>query len=159
MFKRKINKNISCPNCGKILKKEGFPGKLIIVTCPDCQTKGSFIFPKEKTKILSYKMIVSMIPFFLIFLIILLSFFLFDSNLLSLLSVLILIFIFIYYKFDCRIPIFFVMFLIIIAAFSINFFENEIIADKFLLYSYWLIGVSIICTLKKYFMKEIPLNI
>lgn len=44
-----VENKISCPNCKNKFTVTGKPGQKIYVTCPQCNTKGKFIFPLEKT--------------------------------------------------------------------------------------------------------------
>jgi ABC-2 type transport system ATP-binding protein len=43
-----LQKNIMCPNCKNKITIEGNFGEKIYLTCPKCNTKGFFSFPKEE---------------------------------------------------------------------------------------------------------------
>ena len=48
-----ISKKIQCPNCQHIISIAGQPGQKMILTCPNCTTKGQYRFPgspKEEDK-------------------------------------------------------------------------------------------------------------
>ncbi|MCK5112231.1 MAG: ATP-binding cassette domain-containing protein, partial [Thermoplasmatales archaeon] len=42
-------KTLMCPNCKSKVTLQGDPGEKIHVTCPNCNTKGMFTFPEEKS--------------------------------------------------------------------------------------------------------------
>jgi len=44
----KITKKISCPHCKSEVDVQGVPGQTIEITCPNCNFKGIYAFPKEK---------------------------------------------------------------------------------------------------------------
>ena len=46
-----ITKTVKCPNCHHIIKIQGNPGEKIEIVCPNCSTKGTYIFPEEYDKI------------------------------------------------------------------------------------------------------------
>jgi ABC-2 type transport system ATP-binding protein len=41
-----VTKLVECPSCKGKITVEGDPGQKIIITCPNCNTKGVFIFPQ-----------------------------------------------------------------------------------------------------------------
>jgi len=43
-----LQKNIMCPNCKNKITIEGNFGEKIFITCPKCNTKGVFSFPKDE---------------------------------------------------------------------------------------------------------------
>ena len=44
-----ITKKVACPHCKNVITINGTEGETIEITCPKCNTKGIFQFPKEKT--------------------------------------------------------------------------------------------------------------
>ena len=44
-----ITKKVACPHCKNVITINGTGGETIEITCPKCNTKGIFQFPKEKT--------------------------------------------------------------------------------------------------------------
>jgi len=44
-------KTVKCPNCKTYLNIKGNPGETKYLTCPNCNTKGKFTFPKDKFEI------------------------------------------------------------------------------------------------------------
>jgi fluoroquinolone transport system ATP-binding protein len=45
-----ITKRVACPHCGNEIAIEGSPGQTIEISCPKCDTKGIFSFPKERSE-------------------------------------------------------------------------------------------------------------
>jgi fluoroquinolone transport system ATP-binding protein len=43
-----ITKKVACPHCKNEINIQGFPGQTMEITCPKCDAKGIFAFPKEK---------------------------------------------------------------------------------------------------------------
>jgi len=43
-----ISKKIACPHCKNEISIQGKPGVTIEISCPKCNTKGIFAFPREK---------------------------------------------------------------------------------------------------------------
>jgi fluoroquinolone transport system ATP-binding protein len=43
-----ITKKVACPHCQNEINIQGFPGQTMEITCPKCDAKGIFAFPKEK---------------------------------------------------------------------------------------------------------------
>ena len=48
-------KSIKCPKCKNVLQINGVPGERVQVNCSKCNTKGVFIFPKEKLGLAAYR--------------------------------------------------------------------------------------------------------
>ena len=46
-----VTKTVMCPKCKNKLMVEGNPGERTIITCPECDTKGVFTFPGEKSEL------------------------------------------------------------------------------------------------------------
>ncbi len=43
-----ITKTVRCPNCKHTIKIQGNPGEKINIVCPNCSTKGVYIFPENE---------------------------------------------------------------------------------------------------------------
>jgi len=43
-----ITKNVKCPVCKNIITIQGNPGEKTPIICPNCNTRGEFLFPEEK---------------------------------------------------------------------------------------------------------------
>jgi fluoroquinolone transport system ATP-binding protein len=41
-------KKVACPHCSNEISIQGIPGETIEITCPKCNTKGIFAFPRER---------------------------------------------------------------------------------------------------------------
>ena len=49
-----VSKKVECPKCKTHITVEGNPGETTILSCPNCNLKGKYTFPKEETvKIIS----------------------------------------------------------------------------------------------------------
>lgn len=46
-----VKKTLMCPKCKNKIVLETKPGEKTYITCPNCNTKGMFTFPKEKSEI------------------------------------------------------------------------------------------------------------
>jgi ABC-2 type transport system ATP-binding protein len=46
-----LSKTVKCPICKTYLEIQGNPGETKYLTCPNCDTKGRFTFPKDKFEI------------------------------------------------------------------------------------------------------------
>ncbi len=46
-----ITKKVACPHCQNEIDIKGLPGQTVEITCPKCDAKGIFAFPREKTVI------------------------------------------------------------------------------------------------------------
>ena len=46
-----VKKTLMCPKCKNKIVLEAKPGEKTYITCPNCNTKGMFTFPKEKSEI------------------------------------------------------------------------------------------------------------
>ena len=154
MKEKEITKMISCPKCGGIVKCQGVPGEKVIVICPKCITKGYFQFPevkKEKIKYLS----IAQLPYILVLISILISNFIFQTeDLPTLLSFLILIPIFVFFRYDGRIPIGYALLMLALSALTLAFNKNESIANQFAIYAYWLLVVGTTCLLIEYLREQ-----
>lgn len=147
---------IECPNpnCEMILTCEGTSKEKIKIICPICNNNIFFQFhdiKKEKIK----NLITAQIPYLLVILSILISYFIFQTiNLAILLSFIILIPFFVFFKFDVRIPIIYALLMLMLSSGLIFFNKNESFANQFAIYAYWLLIVGIICTLIE-FLKQL----
>ena len=45
-----INKTLKCPECSEAIKIKGIPGEKINITCPNCNSKGKYVFSMKKVE-------------------------------------------------------------------------------------------------------------
>jgi hypothetical protein len=164
MNNKKIIKTIICPNikCRKIVKLQGVPREKIMVTCPKCNTKGYYLFPikRDITDLTIKSLLLSQVPYILIIMSIFISYFIFHGeNLATLLSFLILIPIFVFFKFDGRIPIGYALLMFALSVVALVFYKNEGYANLLAIYTYWLLVVGIICLSVEYLIKQRKSNL
>ena len=156
MFKRKITKKIACPHCNYIIEKRGFPGEKSIIICPKCSTKGYYIIPIEpitKDHILKIT-----VPLIFNFIVLSIAHLLFGENeLLSCVSILILVPFFLFFNYDKKIIIVYVIALLLISMISLSFYNDEILANQLVLYVYWLLVVGVLCQLIE-FLRGLKLS-
>jgi len=145
-----IEKQIACPICKQIITVKGMPLEKIIITCPSCKTKGIFQFDEESVHNSSdfHSIIKLLFMFFFISLLIVFSINIFQTGDLFLVFIsFILVPIFVFFKFDVRIPFIYALFLLFIAGFQLVFYKENLIANQLATNSYWLIVVGVLCYL------------
>jgi hypothetical protein len=70
------------------------------------------------------------------------------------LSFIILIPIFIYFKWDGRIPVGYALLMLILSAIILAFYKNEALANQVAIYAYWLLVVGVICLTIEYLREQ-----
>jgi len=70
------------------------------------------------------------------------------------LSFILLIPIFVYFKFDGRIPVGYALLMLIFAAITLAFTTNEFLANQLAIYAYWLLVVGVVCLTIEYVKGE-----
>jgi 4-amino-4-deoxy-L-arabinose transferase-like glycosyltransferase len=86
---------------------------------------------------------------------IILSHFIFKSkDLQTSLSFIFLIPIFVYFKFDGRIPIAYALLMLVLSAIVLAFYKNENLANQLSIYAYWLLVVGVICLTIEYIREQ-----
>lgn len=101
------------------------------------------------------KHLIYILPYILVVVSILASHFLFPHNsLLTFISFMVLIPVFILLRFDGRIPVAYAIALLIIAAFILAFQKSEDLANQIAIYSYWLLVVGVACLTIDYFREQ-----
>jgi hypothetical protein len=158
MFKKTITKKIACPKCGKIVECNGFSGEKKIIICPECKTKGFYRFLKVKREITKDEikaLLIFQLPYILVIIAILISLFIFpDGNIATLLSFIVIIPFFVFFKFDSRIPIGYALIMLVLAAITLELIKNESFANQLAIYAYWLILVGTICLIIRYIRES-----
>ena len=133
MNEKTVTGIIECPNpkCEMILTCEGTSKEKIKMICPICNTNIFFQFPdikKEKNK----NLLISQIPYLLVILSLFVSYFIFQTeNLATFLSFFILIPLFIFFRFDGRIPIGYALLMLALSVGALVFNKNESFANQF----------------------------
>ncbi|MFH8080526.1 MAG: hypothetical protein QXO84_01450 [Candidatus Aenigmatarchaeota archaeon] len=95
------------------------------------------------------------IPYLLVIISIFLSHFVFKGeDLKTFLSFVVLIPIFIYFKWDGRIPIGYALLMLIIASIVLVFLKNESLANQLAIYVYWLFVVGVTCLSVEYIRES-----
>ena len=86
---------------------------------------------------------------------ILISHFVFHcEDLSTFIAFMILIPIFAVLKFDGRIPVAYAIFMLILAAAVLGFYNDENLANIFAIYAYWLLVVGVICLMIEYVREQ-----
>lgn len=149
----KINKKIKCPKCGYITECNGSFGERIVVTCPRCGLQGSFTFPEKEKKdiITDFKYFDIIIPTLIITILIIISNLMFSYNYMGIfISFSLILFIFLIFKFDGRLIIFFGLSIFVFSLTSMILYKNDELIDKLGIYSYGLLFVGVICLFLEY---------
>ena len=159
MFKKQIKIEITCPKCDTTVEGKGIPGEKYEITCPNCNTKGYFVFPeieKEKfsKRFISYFLDIfpSLIPHFI--LIGSLSILIFLGEIIPPLVILAIIPVFLYFKFDGRIPIIYTAPFLTFSIIALIFYKNESYANYLANYAYWLLVAGTLCLLIHYVITQ-----
>jgi hypothetical protein len=159
MIKKKIVKKVSCPSCGIIQEIKGFSEEKIIIICSNCHKKGYFIFPNEKIKIDIKKIIIQTIPYFLIFLTLLITILIIDFGFFYLLALFILVPIFSYFNFEIYVLIFYAILFLILSVIILIFYGDTNLINQLCLYAYWLLIVGVLCISINYLKKQRKPNV
>lgn len=86
------------------------------------------------------------VPYFITTLLTLIAYFFFySSDILTFLSFIVLVPIFLYFKYDSRIPIGFAILMLLLAGIVLSITQNLNFANLFAIYAYWLLVVGIVC--------------
>jgi integral membrane sensor domain MASE1 len=155
ILKPELNsKKISCPSCGRIVNIIGYPGEKKIVICPNCNTKGYFQFQDEEPKQKVLRLVFFSLPNILILSFILICLLLIqDFNELAFLFLLILIPIFVFFKFDDRMTVLYAIFLIFLSN-GVFIYITEEFGEKLAILSYYLIIVGFCSLLVNLFIEK-----
>ncbi len=95
------------------------------------------------------------LPYLLVLISIILSHFIFKGeDLKTFLSFLLLIPIYVYLKWDGRIPVGYALLMLITAAIVLAFMKNEALANQLAIYAYWLLVVGVICLTIEYLREQ-----
>lgn len=154
MNEKKITKTIVCPKCGKIIRGRGYPGAIAFARCPRCHTKVFFKFTEGEQENLTEKtkqLLISQLPYISVVVVIMVSHFTFYNDDMLMLSLfLVLIPIFVFFRFDARIPIGYALLMLGLTAIALGFINNENFANQLAIYAYWLLVVGVACLLIEY---------
>ncbi|MCK5030514.1 MAG: hypothetical protein KAR64_03520 [Thermoplasmatales archaeon] len=158
MKEKKITINIRCSKCGKIVKSSGYPSETKIIRCPKCQTRGFFKFTENEQQKNIEKtngIVISQLSYILVVVVILVSHFVFQTeDFATFLSFLILIPIFVFFRFDVRIPIGYALLMLALSALTLAFYKSESFANQLAIYAYWLLVVGTTCLLIEYLREQ-----
>ena len=155
MFKKQITIEITCPKCDTTVEGTGITGQKYDIICPKCNTRGFFVFPEIEKEKISKKFIrifPILIPHFI--LAGYLSILIFLGELITPLLILAIIPVFLYFKFDGRIPIGYTAPFLTFSIIALIFYKNESYANYLANYAYWLIVAGTVCLLIEYVITQ-----